>query len=129
MSAASSRYSVTYGGSTYSNLVRVYDQTWIDGVVQYYVTITNNSTGESNTYSSSSESAAYSITNNSYSDVTYTVTGWYQYTKSGLRSNTISVSVTVPGKTIEIPDTSTEDTDTEDTNHNDAEDHDGGAEG
>ncbi len=129
LSAAGSRYSVTYGGSTYSNLVRVYDQTWIDGVVQYYVTITNNSTGESNTYSSSSDSAAYSITNNSYSDVTYTVTGWYQYTKSGLRSNTISVSVTVPGKTIEIPDTPTEDTDTEDTNHNAAGNHDGGAVG
>ncbi|MDO4378440.1 MAG: transglycosylase domain-containing protein [Erysipelotrichia bacterium] len=75
--------------------VRRYDPTWIDGVVQYNVDITNNKTGEVIHYVSTSETATYSLVNESDEDVTYTISGYYAYSIVDVRSNSIQKTIKV----------------------------------
>lgn len=75
--------------------VRRYDPTWIDGVVQYNIDITNNKTGEVTHYVSGSETATFDLVNESDEDVTYTISGYYAYSIVDVRSNSIEKTIKV----------------------------------
>ncbi|MCR5066647.1 MAG: hypothetical protein K6A14_01130, partial [Erysipelotrichaceae bacterium] len=86
---------ITFDGKTYT-LSKKFDTSIITGVVQYCATITNNSTGETQTVAGSKNSTSIKLTNNSDSAVTFTITGFYAWSKKDLKSNVITVTVTVP---------------------------------
>ena len=75
--------------------VRRYSQTWIDGVVQYNVDITNNKTGEITHYVSTDPTATYDLSNDTDEDVTYTISGYYAYSIVDVRSNSIEKTITI----------------------------------
>ncbi len=81
-------------GTKYSG-VRRYSQTWIDGVVQYNVDITNNKTGEVTHYVSTDPTATYDLSNDTDEDVTYTISGYYAYSIVDVRSNSIEKTITI----------------------------------
>ena len=93
---------MVYRNKTYTG-ARGFDRSWIDGVVTYCVDVTNNETGETKYYSSSVANASYTIKNETDHDIQYTVTGYYAYSAAGIRSNSITVRVTVPGRHSEPP--------------------------
>ena len=83
-----------YSGTKYYG-VRRYSQTWIDGVVQYNVDITNNKTGEITHYVSTDPTATYDLSNDTDEDVTYTISGYYAYSIVDVRSNSIEKTITI----------------------------------
>lgn len=83
-----------YSGQKYYGVKR-YDPTWIDGVVQYNVDITNNKTGEVTHYVSSNSSAVYDLSNDTDEDVTYTISGYYAYSIVDVRSNSIDKTIKI----------------------------------
>lgn len=84
--------------------VRRFDPSWIDGNIMYFVDITNNTTGETITYSSHEPSASYDIINDTNEDVTYTIRGYYAYSIVDVRSNSIEKQLTVKKHVIIEPD-------------------------
>ncbi|MBR5048455.1 MAG: transglycosylase domain-containing protein, partial [Erysipelotrichaceae bacterium] len=99
---APSTKEMVYGKNTYTG-ARGFDRSWIDGVITYCVDVTNTETGETKYYSNSTPTVSYTLTNDTANDIVYNVTGYYAYSASGIRSNSITVRVTVPGIHVEPP--------------------------
>ncbi len=91
---------MVFRNKTYTG-ARGFDRSWIDGVVMYCVDITNTTTGETKYYTSESPQATYALKNDTDEDIIYDVVGYYAYSAANLRSNSITVKVTVPGKHVE----------------------------
>ncbi|MBQ6654255.1 MAG: transglycosylase domain-containing protein [Erysipelotrichaceae bacterium] len=94
---------IVFDGKTYT-LTRKFDTSLITGVVQYCAAVTNNATGETQIVTSSKNKTSITINNTSGSTVTYTITGYYGYSKRDLKSNQISVTVNVPSQAVEPPE-------------------------
>ncbi|MBQ6654256.1 MAG: transglycosylase domain-containing protein [Erysipelotrichaceae bacterium] len=99
---------MVYRNKTYTG-ARGFDRSWIDGVVTYSCDITNTETGETNYYSSGLANASYTIKNDTDHDIVYEVVGYYAYSAVGIRSNCITVRVTVPGRHPTPPDPNPDD--------------------
>ncbi len=98
---------IVFDGHSYI-LKRKFDTSLITGVVQYCAAVTNNSTGETQIVTSSSSKSAITLVNTTGSPITYTVVGYYGYSKrENLVSNKITVTVTVPSQQIEPDPTPT----------------------
>ncbi|MBO4538110.1 MAG: hypothetical protein J5694_04485, partial [Erysipelotrichaceae bacterium] len=94
---------IVFDGKTYV-LKRKFDTSILTGVVQYVATITNNATGATQEVRGSASSTSVSLVNTSGSTVTFTIVGYYGFSKKSLSSNKITVTVSVPTQEVEPPE-------------------------
>lgn len=103
LTTAPAQLTMTYGGRTWTG-AKVYDSTWIDGVIQYHVLIRDEEGNVLDQQVLSSPQYTYSLGSIPTTDRTLTVEAWYAYSVTPLESERATAKVTIKGIIPIVPD-------------------------